>query len=42
MTESLAFPGPEPGDSEDVAWNLQTGGTMWSRGDHHEASGGSE
>lgn len=36
MTE-LAFPAPEPGDPEDVAWNLQTGGTMWARGDHHEA-----
>ncbi|MBE7485720.1 MAG: hypothetical protein HS104_37835 [Polyangiaceae bacterium] len=36
MTE-LAFPAPETGDPEDVAWNLQTGGTMWGRGDHHEA-----
>jgi hypothetical protein len=37
MTESLAFPPPEASDLEDVAWNLQTGGTMWARGDHHEA-----
>jgi hypothetical protein len=37
MTESLAFPAPEAGDPEDVAWNLQTGGTMWARGDQHEA-----
>lgn len=37
MTESLAFPAPEAGDPEDVAWNLQTGGTMWARGENHEA-----
>lgn len=37
MTEELDFPAPEPGDPEDVAWQLQTAGTMWSRGDSHEA-----
>jgi hypothetical protein len=33
----LAFPAPEPSDTEDVAWTLQTAGTMWARGDAHEA-----
>src|SRR5262245_30646536 len=37
MNESLAFPGPEAGDPEDVTWTLQTAGTMWARGDTHEA-----
>ncbi len=37
MNEQLQFPAPEPGDPEDVAWTLQTAGTMWGRGDHHEA-----
>ncbi len=37
MTAQLEFPGPEPGDPEDVAWTLQTAGTMWNRGDSHEA-----
>lgn len=37
MTEQLEFPGPEPGDPEDVTWTLQTAGTMWNRGDTHEA-----
>lgn len=37
MTAELAFPAPEASDPEDVAWNLQTGGTMWARGDSHEA-----
>lgn len=37
MTDQLEFPGPEPGDPEDVTWNLQTAGTMWNRGDAHEA-----
>ena len=31
------FPEPQPGDPEDVAWTLQTAGTMWARGDVHEA-----
>jgi hypothetical protein len=37
MTAELAFPAPEPSDTEDVAWTLQTAGTMWARGDAHEA-----
>jgi hypothetical protein len=37
MTESLQFPGPEPSDPEDVAWTLQTAGTMWARGEVEEA-----
>jgi hypothetical protein len=37
MTESLHFPGPEPSDPEDVAWTLQTAGTMWARGEIQEA-----
>lgn len=37
MTHELQFPGPEQGDPEDVAWTLQTAGTMWVRGDHTEA-----
>ena len=37
MTQSLAFPAAEPDDSEDVTWTLQTAGTMWARGDTHEA-----
>jgi hypothetical protein len=35
--EATQFPGPEPGDPEDVAWTLTTAGTMWSRGDLREA-----
>jgi hypothetical protein len=37
MSAELAFPAPEPSDTEDVAWTLQTAGTMWARGDVHEA-----
>lgn len=37
MTQSMQFPGPEPGDPEDVAWTLQTAGAMWARGEAHEA-----
>ena len=37
MTEQLEFPAAEADDAEDVAWQLQTAGTMWARGDHHEA-----
>lgn len=37
MTAELAFPAPDPSDTEDVAWTLQTAGTMWARGDAHEA-----
>jgi hypothetical protein len=35
--QATQFPGPEPGDPEDVAWTLQTAGTMWARGDFQEA-----
>jgi hypothetical protein len=37
MTTTTAFPSAEPTDPEDVAWTLQTAGTMWARGDSHEA-----
>ncbi len=37
MSAELPFPAPEPSDPEDVAWTLQTAGTMWARGDAHEA-----
>jgi hypothetical protein len=37
MADIPDFPQPEPGDPEDVSWNLQTAGTMWGRGDAREA-----
>lgn len=37
MADQPDFPQPESNDPEDVSWNLQTAGTMWSRGDAREA-----
>lgn len=37
MSQAPEFPQPEPTDTEDVVWALQTAGTMWGRGDTREA-----